>query len=54
MYDFVKLENLVEVHLGDGKVLKATGRGTVTLFTVLPGGKHKKNLSFRTCCLSLS
>ena len=34
MYDFVKLEKLVEVHLGDGKVLKAT---------VLPGGKHKKN-----------
>ena len=42
MYDFVELEKLVEVQLGDGKVLKATGRGTVTLFTVLPGGKQKK------------
>ena len=42
MYDFVKLEKLVEVQLGDGKVLRATGRGTVTLFTVLPGGKYKK------------
>lgn len=42
MYDFVKLEKLVEVQLGDGKVLKATGRGAVTLFTVPHGGKHKK------------
>ena len=42
MYDFVKLEKLVEVQLGDGKVLKATGRGIVTLFTVLPDRKHKK------------
>ena len=40
--DFGKLNNSVEVQLGDGKVLNATGRGTVTLFTVLPGGKHKK------------
>lgn len=44
MYDFVKLKKLVEVQLGGEKVLNATGRGTctVTLFTVLPGGKHKK------------
>ena len=30
------------VQLGDGKVLKASGRGAVTLFTFLPGGKHTK------------
>ena len=40
--DFVKLNNSVEVQLGDGKNLNATGRGTVTLFRALPGGKHKK------------
>ena len=42
MDDFVKLNNSVEVQLGDGKVLNATGSGTVTLFRALPGGKHKK------------
>ena len=40
MYDFVKLEKLVEVQLRDRKVLKATGSETVTFFTVLPGGKQ--------------
>ena len=40
--DFVELTNPAEVQLGDGKVLNATGRGTVTVFTVLAGGKHKK------------
>ena len=36
MDDFVKLEKLVEVQLGNGKVLNETGRGKITLFTVLP------------------
>lgn len=42
MDDFVKLEKLVEVQLGNGKVLNETGRGKITLFTAVPGGKHKK------------
>ena len=38
----VELKKPVEVQLGDGKVLNATARGTVTLYAVLPGGRHKK------------
>ena len=40
--DFVELDSAVKVQVGDGKTLNATGRGTVTLLTLLPGGKHKK------------
>ena len=40
--DFVELDSAVKVQVGDGKTLNATGRGTVTLLTILPGGKHKK------------
>lgn len=36
MDDFVKLEKLVKVQLGNGKVLNETGRGKITLLTVLP------------------
>ena len=38
----VELKKPVEVQLGDGKVLNATAHGTVTLYAVLPGGRHKK------------
>eukprot|EP00794_Sanderia_malayensis_P011568 gene11568-12763_t len=41
-HDFEELVDPVDIQLGDGKVLNATGIGTVTVFTALPGGTHKK------------
>ena len=40
--NFVELDSAVKVQVGGGKTLNANGRGTVTLLTILPGGKHKK------------
>lgn len=40
--DFFKLNYSMETQLRNGEVFNATRRGTVTQFTVLPGGEHKK------------
>ncbi|KAK3747962.1 hypothetical protein QZH41_007086 [Actinostola sp. cb2023] len=40
--DILELTEPVHVQLGDGKVLNATARGTVTLYTVLRGGNEKR------------
>ena len=40
--DFCPLKQPLEVALGDGHVLKATGRGTVSVKTKLPRGKTRK------------
>ena len=37
--DFVGFDETVDVMLGDGKVLHATGSGTVSVHTVLANGK---------------
>lgn len=39
--DIQELTKPIEVQLGDGKVVNATARGTVFLYTILPGGKEK-------------
>ena len=40
--NIVELTKPVEVQLGDGKVLHATARGTVILYTTLPNEKEKR------------
>ncbi|KAK3729344.1 hypothetical protein QZH41_009050, partial [Actinostola sp. cb2023] len=40
--DILELTEPVHVQPGDGKVLNATARGTVTLYTVLRGGNEKR------------
>ncbi|KAK3746619.1 hypothetical protein QZH41_003126 [Actinostola sp. cb2023] len=40
--DILELTEPVHVQLGDGRVLNATARGTVTLYTVLRGGNEKR------------
>lgn len=42
MRNIVELSKPVEVQLGDGKVLNATARGTVILYTVLSDEKEKR------------
>ena len=40
--DFVEFDETVDVMLGDGKVLNATGSGTVLVHTVLANGKQQE------------
>ena len=47
--DIQELTKPIEVQLGDGKVVNATARGTVFLYTILPGG-GKKNLCHLNDC----
>ena len=40
--DFVEFDETVKVMLGDGKVLKASRSGTVSVHTVLANGKQQE------------
>ena len=42
--DFVEFDETVDVMLGDGKVLHATGSGTVSVHTVLANGKLQERI----------
>ena len=51
--DFVEFDETVDVKLGDGKVLNATGSGSVSVHSVLANGKQQECILHMYCSFQI-